>query len=698
MVGRVSVVIAAFNAARFIGACVDSLRNQTVDPHEIIVVDDASTDNTSSIAAAHGATVMRLERNSGAGFARAHGAAKSSSEVIAFIDSDCIAPKDWLSRILEEFGSDESLGAIGGRYDHSKSGSIVAALALAEEEYAHRLMALSPYESNPPAGNSAFRRSVWQSARSGHETYLFRGINSGEDEFVFNEVRQSARVKYVDSLSVVHQARDTGGYFRRHVNRGRSLGLRLAKKMLADTKGGIRGYGGFPLFAASLLIPVALIALVAGIFSPAAFAIAGIATLVAFWGSRRFDRFLAERDFSPRERLGILCLLPLRSACWAWGFALHLGHSVIARLRKAWNVGASIAHFWMPGRISKLFFFITSACNARCAFCFNLENVENWKARKPVELTLEEIQTIARNFGRLPYLNLSGGEPFMRPDLADAIEAFHDLARTQWVTIPTNASLTRKVTETTQEILTRCPGLFLTIQVSLDGMETSHDESRKIAGGFRAMAATLRELSRLRRWYPNLRIQIATAYDDFNLNQMQEMIDFCRSNFDYDQQIFYLIRETGQLVTQSKNHLVQPFFDLLVKNEDYEWRHHRKTLWSRAVRALQSVTYKDIMQIRREGKFLRPCHATRKFVTLYDDGQVSPCEVLEPVKLGNLRDYSLDYYELRRSEKAAGFYRKDIVEKKCNCDWMCATPINMLYDPSIAPRVVKSVLRPDRLA
>ena len=112
---------------------------------------------------------------------------------------------------------------------------------------------------------------------------------------------------------------------------------------------------------------------------------------------------------------------------------------------------------------------------------------------------------------------------------------------------------------------------------------------------------------------------------------------------------------------------------------------------------MQNVTYTDIVAIKSKQEFVRPCHATRKFVTLYDDGQISPCEVLDTVTLGNIRDWDYDYYRLIRQRQAAEFYDKDIVANKCNCDWMCATPINMLYDPKVISRVAKAWISPEHI-
>ncbi|MBI2340381.1 MAG: glycosyltransferase [Deltaproteobacteria bacterium] len=665
----VSVVIPAHNTAFFLEPCIRSLLNQTFPAHEVIIVNDASTDDTTDIARQFaakepGVKVFDLAKNGGAAYARSYGAGKATGAIVAFLDSDCTAPSDWIESIVKEFDADPSLGGVGGRYSHPREKSSTALMAKLEEEYAHQLFAKTPFESNPPGGNSAFLREIWLKKRSGCEAYLFRGINSGEDDFACNEIRRASRIKFVNTLEVVHQPRPAGGYFKRHVNRGRSWAFQLSRGM-RQRKRSLEAYGGTGL-------------------------------------SRKFFRFVetVNRGLAPGEKISfakkttIAFLLVARSACWIYGAGRYFSGRAALRTQKLLNIALSILHFWAPGRISKMFYFVTARCNARCEFCFNLENVENWQARKPAELTLNEVEKIAGHLKRLPYLNLSGGEPFIRADLADIIETFYKRSKTQWVTIPTNASLTKATLETTQEILARCPNLFLVIQVSIDGMHETHDRSRKIRGGFAAMVETLKGLSVLKKWHPNLRVQIATCYDDFNAGQISEIIRFCRENFSYDQQMFYLIRDSGKMVTDSKNHLISRFLATLEENENHEWKHHQRSLWGRTVRVLQGMVYADFVKIRDEKQFIRPCHATQKFVTLYDDGQISPCEVLDSVNLGNIRDFDFDYYKLIRRKEMSEFHTKEIIEKKCQCDWMCAIPMNMLYDVRTLPRLAKSWLKP----
>ena len=84
----VSVVIPAFNRASTIGEAVASARQQTRAPREVIVVDDASSDDTAEIARRAGARVIRTERNQGCASARNAGIHAAKSDAVAWLDSD----------------------------------------------------------------------------------------------------------------------------------------------------------------------------------------------------------------------------------------------------------------------------------------------------------------------------------------------------------------------------------------------------------------------------------------------------------------------------------------------------------------------------------------------------------------------------------------------------------------------------------
>jgi glycosyltransferase involved in cell wall biosynthesis len=124
---KISVIIPAFNEEKFLGNCLFSLKEQDFKDFEIIVVDNNSTDKTAEIAKKFGA-ILVSEKNQGVAFARNRGAKIAKGEILAFTDADTILPKNWLSRIKEEFERDKELIAFGGSCQFY-SGPISARLA-----------------------------------------------------------------------------------------------------------------------------------------------------------------------------------------------------------------------------------------------------------------------------------------------------------------------------------------------------------------------------------------------------------------------------------------------------------------------------------------------------------------------------------------------------------------------------------------
>lgn len=91
----ISVVIPAWNAARYIGAALDSVLSQSVAPDEIIVVNDGSTDGTSECVRTFGSRVTLIEQtNAGAAAGRNRGIAEARGEAVALLDADdLMAPR-----------------------------------------------------------------------------------------------------------------------------------------------------------------------------------------------------------------------------------------------------------------------------------------------------------------------------------------------------------------------------------------------------------------------------------------------------------------------------------------------------------------------------------------------------------------------------------------------------------------------------
>jgi len=110
------VVVCAYNEALLLPACLHSLQAQTRPPDEIIVVDNASTDDTARAARRMPGVRVVEERHKGLVVARETGRSAAGGEILAYIDADCRAPITWLERIAARFARRSTQVAVTGPY------------------------------------------------------------------------------------------------------------------------------------------------------------------------------------------------------------------------------------------------------------------------------------------------------------------------------------------------------------------------------------------------------------------------------------------------------------------------------------------------------------------------------------------------------------------------------------------------------
>ena len=117
----VSVVVPAYNRCDSLAECLESLARQTHPDYEIIVVDDGSTDETPRILDRFGGEHpnarfrwLRNPTNRGANVSRNRGIRAATGTHVAFTDSDCVAERDWLERLVLGFRNDR-VSTVQGR-------------------------------------------------------------------------------------------------------------------------------------------------------------------------------------------------------------------------------------------------------------------------------------------------------------------------------------------------------------------------------------------------------------------------------------------------------------------------------------------------------------------------------------------------------------------------------------------------------
>lgn len=183
----VSVVVPVLNGADLVACCLEALRRLDYpdDRHEVIVVDNGSTDGTWEILCRYPVRAL-CETRRGPSYARNHGIEAARGEIVAFMDADCVPTRGWLRELVAGF-RDPEVGAVAGEI-------LPFPPETPAERYAARIRHLSPERYLRRAifpfavtANLAFRREVFdrigvldvESPRGGESTDLctrfFRG-------------------------------------------------------------------------------------------------------------------------------------------------------------------------------------------------------------------------------------------------------------------------------------------------------------------------------------------------------------------------------------------------------------------------------------------------------------------------------------------------------------------------------------------
>ena len=112
---KISLVIPAYNEEAYLGGCLDSvLENAGGRLHEIVVVDNASTDRTAAVAASRPGVRVVHEPQRGSSAARHRGYLEATGDYIAFLDADTRMPPGWLDFVEEAFTAHPDAVSLSG--------------------------------------------------------------------------------------------------------------------------------------------------------------------------------------------------------------------------------------------------------------------------------------------------------------------------------------------------------------------------------------------------------------------------------------------------------------------------------------------------------------------------------------------------------------------------------------------------------
>lgn len=203
---HLSVIVPVRNGSLELRECIGNLLESPYLNVEIIVVDDASTDDTAQIAASFPVRLIRLQENIGPAAARNLGAEEASGEYLFFIDADICAHPDTVEKVVNTFLSDPDVDAVFGSYDREpRVHNVVSQYKNLFHHYVHQ-------QGNEEAstfwsGCGAIKRSVFLEMGGFDASYDRPCIE--DIELGFRLYQAGKRIKLNKSIQVTHLKRWT---------------------------------------------------------------------------------------------------------------------------------------------------------------------------------------------------------------------------------------------------------------------------------------------------------------------------------------------------------------------------------------------------------------------------------------------------------------------------------------------------------
>jgi Fe-coproporphyrin III synthase len=304
-------------------------------------------------------------------------------------------------------------------------------------------------------------------------------------------------------------------------------------------------------------------------------------------------------------------------------------------------------------------FTVANSCNGRCTTC----NI--WKSDPAPDPPLDQITDFFKDnretLKDLRFIQLTGGEAFLRDDLPEIAEAVHSVAPKCMMWIPTNGLLPEKIHLTTKEIMRRINKPLVGVTISLDGEGDIHDKQRGIDGSYKKAMQTLQLLSELKTNFNTL--QLSTGFTLTTQNYMHaplvQRISY-RHEADFSIRPVNVSEHYYQNVGQNANFdpeevwKIVRFIAQLARSE------------KGMTNSLTMVAYlRGVREFISSGRTL-PCSAGKESVFIDGFGDVFPCIVMNH-KLGNA--YETPLKEILASDETRNACEV-IDELKCPTCWL----------------------------
>ena len=316
--------------------------------------------------------------------------------------------------------------------------------------------------------------------------------------------------------------------------------------------------------------------------------------------------------------------------------------------------------------------FVTTRCNARCAFCFAIDG-------RAEEMSVDDFARFTPGLGRLLYLSITGGEPFLREDLGEIIDIYCRTTRPRILLIPTNGFFTDRVERIARAAADRWPETSFEISVSVDALGKEHDRLRRVSGLFDRAVDTIKALQSLATARENLHLMANLTIGDHNIGTASDTVDHL-----FDKLV---LKNVTLNVARSNRPRDLPDVDLgallpIYRNVEARIESGRGGFahlkYGRLLNRFRKARRKYMFDlIGSKGQSALPCQAGQLAAVIGSRGDVFPCESWSK-PIGNVLEADSTFAQIWSSH-AADRTRAEIKQTRCYCTHECFNNVNVMW-------------------
>ena len=199
---KASVVIPNYNSEKYIIGTLESLNNQTFKDFEVIVVDDGSTDKSAKLIKdfySKFSLIVIKQKNSGPASARNLGAKNSKTNIIIFLDSDCVPYPDFIEEMIKPFKNKEIVG-VHGMYVTKNKNSFIARYIGYEMSFRQEKMKKAERIDHMATHAAAYRKKDFGKGFS----IGFRKADMEDIEFSYRLAKEGKKMIFCESAKIKH--------------------------------------------------------------------------------------------------------------------------------------------------------------------------------------------------------------------------------------------------------------------------------------------------------------------------------------------------------------------------------------------------------------------------------------------------------------------------------------------------------------